>query len=208
MTDDYFALPRTTRPADWFGRVLPGLPLRLPPLTLSHSAVFHVTGAGGGTWSHQLQAGRVVVTPGVVGPVATQTTMSAAHFRELLFGAVRERHVQVLRKLGLPIAIPDASRLPVDPARVVALAALKGTLAIDLHDRELDDTYRIAITFGGGPTAPDRPDTTLEVDLDDAATLVAARTPPFKLLASGKLRIRGDADLPMRALTAALGRTA
>ncbi|MBM4341877.1 MAG: SCP2 sterol-binding domain-containing protein [Deltaproteobacteria bacterium] len=208
MTDTYFALPRATRPADWFGRILPGLPLRLPPISLSHSAVFHITGPVGGTWTQQLLAGRLVVSPGVVGPVATQTTVTAAHFRELLFGAVRDRHVQVLHKLGLPVAIPDVSRVPVDPARVAALANLRGTLAIDLYDRHLDDTYRIAITFGGGPTAHAAPDTVVETDLDDLATLVAARTPPLQLLTSGKLRIRGDADLPVRALTTALGRTA
>ncbi len=208
MTDTYFALPRTTRPVDWFGRILPELPLRLPALTLSHSAVFHVTGVGGGTWSHQLQNGRIVVTPGMVGPVATQTTISAAHFRELLFGAVRDRHVQVLRKLGLPLAIPDASRLPVVPAHIAAVAGISGTLLIALRDRDLDDTYRLALTFGGGPTAPERPDATIEVDLDDLTALVAARTPPFKLLTSGKLRISGDTNLPLRAMSAALGRTA
>lgn len=204
MPADYFALPRTTRPADWFDRELPALALRLPNASLPHSAVVHVAGAG--SWSQFLRDGKVVVQAGVHGPVAVQLSVTAAHFREFLFGAVRERHAKVLKKLGLPVAVPDLSKLPVDPRAAANLAAVGGSLAVILRDRDMDDAYRAVITFGSGTPAVDKPTATVEVDLDDLAALAAAKTPPLKVLTSGKLRITGDTDLPLRALTALLGR--
>ena len=49
--DPFFSLPRTTRPADWFERILPTLPLKLPRASLDHAIAYHVHGPGGGSWS-------------------------------------------------------------------------------------------------------------------------------------------------------------
>lgn len=203
---DYFSLPRTTRPADWFERILPALPLRLPTAELAYSAVVHVVGPGGGSWSHVLRAGKLHIQAGVRPPVAVQYSMTVAHFRELLFGAVRERHIKVLAQLKMPQVLPDFSRVAADPTRIAAVAQLRGSLAFELRDRSMADVYRYVLTLGGGPAQLDHPDTTIEVDLDDLTALAMARTPPLKVISSGKLRVKGNTDLPISALTALLGR--
>ena len=205
MSIDYFALPRTTRPADWFERILPNLGLQLPQATLRHRVVLHITGVGGGSWSLGLTAGQLSVERGVVGPVAVQYTTSVAHFREAMFGAMRDRGVEVLQKLGLPLVLPSLRGLVLAQAQVDAVAQLSGTLTFALRDRRMDDTYTFTLTLGGGaPTAG--PQATIAIDLDDLAALAAAKVPPLKIISSGKLRVMGDLDLPMRALTALTGR--
>ena len=60
--------------------------------------------------------------------------------------------------------------------------------------------------FRSGPASPERADCTVQVDADDLVTLAAARTSPWQALAGGRLRLHGDATLPTRLLTAALGK--
>lgn len=203
--DPFFAVPRTTRPADWFERILPSLPLRLPALTLAESITYHVIGTGGGVWTVGLDAGKVRVQAGKVGVVSAQVAMSSAHFREAVAGALRDRLAQVLAKLGQPVALPDFSGVPHDPSRIAAVAALRGSVAVEIGDRDMGDKYRYVLTLGDGPVAFDDATTTIEVDADDLAALGSARTPPLKVLTSGKLRLAGDASLPMRLLTALAG---
>ena len=203
--DPFFAVPRTTRPADWFERILPTLPLRLPPITLPQAMVYHVMGPGGGVWTVGLKDGKPQIAAGKVGPISAQIAMTAAHFREAVAGALRDRLKKILEKQGRPIALPDASMLPHDPARIAAVSALRGSVAFELSDRDMGEKYRYVLTLGDGPVAFETANTTIEVDLDDLVALASVRTPPFKVLASGKLRVRGDADLPMRALTTLLG---
>lgn len=202
----FFALPRTTRPADWFERILPTLQVSLPLVTVQQAVVYHVLGAGGGVWSVSLQEGRLRTQPGATVGAVLQVSMTSGHFREALTGALRDRACAVLQRLGLPLDLPDFTQLPVDPVGVAQrLARLQGSLAVEVADRELADRYRYVLTFGAGPAAYDTATTTLEIDADDLAALATAGTPPLKVLASGKLRIRGDADLPLRVLRAALG---
>jgi len=205
---DFFALPRTTRAVDWYGRILPALPLRLPAVSLLHRAVVHVDGPGGGSWSLGLDRGRVRVDAGVHGPIAAQYSMSAAHFREAHFGALRDRVRGVLARLGLPLELPDGSTLKVPVDGIARVAALSGSIALAIHDRHVADVYRYHLTLGAAAPDLTRPTATIAVDLDDLAALAAAKVPPFKVLASGKLQIGGDVGLPMRALAALLGQPA
>lgn len=205
MSDPFFSLPRTTRPADWFERVLPALALRLPADAQTPWSAVHVLGPGGGTWGVRIAAGKLEIQRGVPPQVTSQWSMSTAHFREALAGALRDRAAGVLVKLGLPVALPDLSHARLDQLGWQALDSVGGSLAFHLGDRQVADTYRYVLTLGNGPAAFDKADTQIDVDLDDLATLAAARTPPLRLLTSGKLKIQGNSELPMRALTALLG---
>lgn len=203
-TANLFALPRTTKADAFFGHILPAVSLQLPAASVSHALVYTVDGPGGGTWSVRLHDGALQIASGTPWPIATQTVISGAHFREVVAGAVRDRLVQVLKKLGKPQDVPDLRGLPVEPKRVAALAAVQGSLRIVLRDRELDDSYQLTILFGTTPPPAGQPTCVLEVDLDDAAGLLAARTPPLQWFTTGKFRMQGDTSLPVRALGALL----
>ncbi len=197
---DYFEVSRTTRPADWFERILPSLALRLPNTSLDYWSVYHIDGVG--SWSVGLQGGKVAVKKGLAEPVGVQIRMSAGHFREAMFGALRDRLAEVLKRLGKPQALPDASRLVIDAKQIAATVAVGGNLAVVLRDRRMGDEYQFAMTIGAAPAGP--PTTTIVADLDDLVALAVARTPPHKLLTGGKLRISGDLDRPAKLLTALL----
>lgn len=203
MPDAYFSLPRTLKAAAFFQNHLGSLSLRLPPVTLPDHVVYHVQGVG--SWSVRLVAGELQVLPGVVAPVGVQVTMTEAHFREAATGALRDRSAEILRKQGRPVEVPDLRSLPVNVARLQAGAAVGGSVAIVIRDREYDDRYRYVVTLGPGPAAYATATTTIEVDADDLVTLGAARTPPMGILVSGKLRLAGDVGLPGRVLQAILG---
>ena len=203
MPDAYFSLPRSLKPALFFERHLATLPLRLPNITLPDRVVYHVQGVG--AWSVGILAGRLDVQPGIVGPIGLQVTASEAHYREAITGALRERHLEVLKRQKLPAEVPDLSALRVDQARLTAAIAVGGSLAFVIHDREYDEDYRYVLTIGPGPAAYAKATTTIEVDADDLVALAAARTPPMKTLVSGKLRLAGDIGLPGKLLTALLG---
>ncbi len=205
MIDPYFSLPRTTRPSEWFEKILPTLALRLPVDAQTPWAAVHVLGAGGGTWAVRVTAGQLQVQRGLPAEVLSQWSMTSGHFREALAGALRDRTAGVLTKLGLPLALPDLSRAPLNQLGWQALATVQGSLAFQLADRKVADSYRYVLTLGSGQAAFDKADAQIDVDLDDLAALAAARTPPLRLLASGKLRVQGNSELPMRALTALLG---
>lgn len=206
MTDAFFSLPRTTRPADWFERILPSLPLRLPAVTVPHAVAYHVSGAGGGTWSVWLDDGRLRSQVGLAPLVAVQLSMSTADWREAVVGGLRQRLAEVLRRLGKPVALPSLAWLPLDPARVAALATQRGSLACEIRDRDVDETYRFVLTVGAGPAASEKADCTVQIDADDLVTLAAARTSPWQALAGGRVRLAGDAGLPTRLLATVLGK--
>ena len=202
MPDAYFSLPRSLKPAAFFAQ-LPTLGLRLPAITLPDHVVYHVQGVG--AWSVGLVNGALVVHAGVVGPVGVQVSMTEPHFREAVSGALRERAIEILKRQKQPIEVPDLRALPVDIAKLQAAAAVGGSLALVIRDREYDDRYRYVVTLGAGPAAYATATTTIEVDADDLVALGAARTPPMSVLVSGKLRIAGDGALPGRILRAMLG---
>jgi putative sterol carrier protein len=208
MSDAYFSLPRTTRAGDWFEKILPSLGLRLPAAAETPWTAVHVHGVGGGTWSLRVHAGKLEVVRGAVAGVWLQWSMTTGHFREALAGALRDRSAAALQKLGLPLAIPDLSRAQLDRLNWQKLQGLKGSIAFALADRKMADTYRYVLTLGPGAAALDTPDAQIDADLDDLLALAVARTPPLKLLASGKLRVAGKTELPMQALTALLASAA
>ena len=105
-----------------------------------------------------------------------------------------------MAKLGKARQIPDLSRAPLDPARVVKVASLEGSIAVNVKDRGYGDTYRYVVTFGSGAPDYDTATTTVTVDADEAIDWVVKRIEPKQLLKAKGVRIEGDLTLPLRAL--------
>lgn len=200
MPHPFFSLPRALKPAVFFEQLLPTWPLKLPRISLPVRVAYRLE--GGGVWTVSLLNGKLQVQTGEVPPIHLQVTMTEAHFREALVGALHERHLEILDRLDLPQELPDLSQLKVDPARIEAALALGGSIAVVIRDREYADRYRYVFTLGHAPAAYTHATTTIELDADDLVTLGAAQTPPMKVLVSGKLRLAGDVGLPQRILSA------
>lgn len=198
--ETFWSLKRTTPPKKLFEQIVPELPVLLPGMTVPRPANVHVLGPGGGVWATQLVDGRTQVTAGAAPDAICQVALHKRHLREIVGGALRDRGLQVMAKLGRPRQLPDLSDLPVDPARVVRLAELSGSVALNVVDREYGDTYRYVLTFGSGEPAYDEATTTITIDADEAVGWVVAQISPKQLLRAKGVRIEGDLSLPLKAL--------
>lgn len=203
--DTFWSLPRSTRPEALFETIVPEIPALGRAVTLPRPCNVVVQGAGGGAWTLRLVEGRAQVEPGMAADAFASLVVARAHLREVVGGALRDRGVALMAKLGKPGAFPDLRGLPVDPARTDAVAALCGSVAVEVHDRTFRESYRFVVTLGSGTAAYETASTTVHVDADEVVGQLAARSSIAALLKGSRVRIEGDLGLPLRALRTAFG---
>jgi hypothetical protein len=202
--EEFWDLPRSTRPELIFGEIAENLPVKLPLATLARPMTFHIRGVGGGIWSGRLVKGRLEMAAGAATNAICSVSMERTTLRELVAGAMRDRGLEVMMRLGRPRGIPDLSRLPVRDDRADAIARLMGSVALELVDRGFGETHRVVFTFGGGAPAWETATTTVRVDLDEVVGWITSRADPRAILKGGHVRVSGDLALPARALALVL----
>ena len=206
----FWSLPRNTGPSRLFTEILPRIPPLLAEVTLPRPVNVHVLGGGGGVWTVRLVEGRAEVGEGASPGAIAALVLSRAHLREVVGGALRDRGIELMRRLGRPGRFPDLRGLPVDPARAEAVGALRGSVAVEVHDRAFRESYRFVVTLGGSLAGGREPDyetatTTLHVDADELVEQLASGMALAALLKGSRARLEGDPSLPLRALRAAFG---
>ena len=201
----FWSLPRSARPRSVMEEILPTIPPLAGVFTLDLPSSVHVIGGGGGEWTVQIVDGLSVVDAGAADEVAVRVSLTRSHLREVVGGALRDRGVALMKRLGKPSAFPDLTILPIDPSRLDAVAALDGSIAIEVHDRDMRDSYRFVISFGSGPAQYDDVTTTVHVDADEVVDQLVAGASMSALLKGSRVRIEGDLGLPLAALRAAFG---
>ena len=194
----FWSVKRSTRPKVLLEEMLPQVPVRLPPVTVDRPCNVHIEGVG--TWAVQLVDGRPSVTPGAAEDAVGQLHLDRRALREVVAGALRDRGLVVMERLGRPRQVPDLSRLKVDVQRLLRCAELDGSVAVEVHDREYDDVYRFTWTFGAGEPVTGEVTTTVRVDADAPIDWVVQRMEPLQLLKAKGVRVDGDLSLPMKAL--------
>ena len=105
-----------------------------------------------------------------------------------------------MARLGRPRQIPDLSDAPLDPAKVVRVGELQGSVALNILDPAFGDTYRYVVTFGSGEPDYETATTTLTINADEAVGWVVDQISPKQLLRAKGVRIEGDLSLPLRAI--------
>ncbi|MCO4760011.1 MAG: hypothetical protein KC502_00785 [Myxococcales bacterium] len=203
--EQFWTLKRTLAPKKLFEEVIEALPVPLPPVTVDQPVNVHILGSGGGVWALQLVDGHTQVTPGAAPNAICQVAFHKRHLREIVGGALRERGLTLMARLGKARQIPDLSRLPLDPARALSCAHLTGSIAIDVHDRGFSDTYRYVVTFGSGAPDYETATTTLTIDADEPIEWVVNRIAPKAVLKAKGVRIAGDVALPLKVVQALIG---
>lgn len=204
----FWSLPRRLTPERLFGEIVPQLPDILPPLTVPRPTNVHVVGVGGGVWALQLVGGRLHAQAATAPNALCQIACDRGAFRAIIGGALRDRGLEVMERLGRGGQLPDLRRLPVDLERLEAISGLAGSVAIEVEDRAMREVHRFVITFGSGQPDLDSATTTVRFDVDDWVGWAAERRPPIGVLRSGRVRVSGDISLPVRALRALLGAAA
>ncbi|MEO7038330.1 MAG: SCP2 sterol-binding domain-containing protein [Polyangiaceae bacterium] len=154
------------------------------------SILFAVPGAG--AWAYRLSAGRLVHEPGAVSDAIVRVTIPEASFLPIV---VRGTERLAETQLSLERQMLAFKALTLDAERVAMIRAVTGSVAFAVVDGA--STYRVYVTPGAGEPNLLAPECEVSCDADAFWGLQTGTRNPIELLMSGKLRIAGDAQIPM-----------
>ncbi len=181
-------------PEEFFTKYIPdrfqALGAGLAGKSSTGSMVFRV--AGGGEWSLCLADGKLLVQAGMRDDVIIQVTVSADDFKPIFVQSAALQEGQPVKPEQQVMAF---KALTIDSERAKLVRNIAGTVAfvIDAGDR----THKLAITPGKGEPKLDSPDCRLECKMSDFVDMQTGKQNPMQLAMSGKIRIVGNAQIPM-----------
>ncbi len=206
------SLPRTTTPGEFLETIIPEelAGVEIPADTTPDKVLFHIEGAGGGTWAAGALDGNLSIAQGSSDTALIQVSISSDDARELLFGSVRDRTIDAL---GGQDRVSD--QLSPGLYRFLFLSTteaatlreqVSGDLQIVIDDPDEFLEYTLTITFGSDAPQLASPRTTLRVAVDDWVQMAAGGVNPQQAFMQGKIRMEGDMALPMTLMTLATNR--
>lgn len=193
-------------PTEFFEKFLPSqmatklLGVELAPGAVSAAAVvFRVKGAG--QWSLSFRKGQLHVdsqpetnaASSVETNCALQLTVAVADFDSLLLGPARIAAAQTAVQFS-PDSIARRLRRW-DEETTGLIRSVQGSVLVKVNDA--GTTRALAITPGHQSPSLTEAECTVDCALDDLRELQQGTTNPLGLLAEGKLRITGDAQIVM-----------
>jgi putative sterol carrier protein len=158
--------------------------------TSSGSMVFRVEGAG--EWSLRLENGELVVKDGMEDDVIIQVTASEADFKPIFVQAAVLQEGEPIRPEHQVMAF---KALTIDTERANLVRGINGTVAFVIDDQ--GKQLKLAITPGKAAPKLDSPDCRLECKMSDFIDMQTGKQNPMQLAMSGKIRIVGNAQVPM-----------
>ena len=180
-------------PEAFFTSYIPARFAELPGFEAASSAgsvVFAVPGAG--AWAFCLVAGKLLVASGARADSIVTITIPESSFAPIVVaGATRlagetlspERQLLAFRALTL------------DVERAAQIRGVAGSVAFAVI--EGPSTHRVYVTPGGAAPNLTQPECEISCEVDAFWGLQSGSHNPIELLMSGKLRIAGDAAIPM-----------
>jgi hypothetical protein len=179
-------------PADFFTRYLRE---RLAGVTLPQSSsvgsvVFVVPGSG--AYAFRLLEGKLAIELTARSDAIVTVTIPAESFELLVVRGVALLESQQVDPQRQLLAF---KALSLDAERANLIRAVKGTVAFAVVDAAV--THRAYVTPGSNSVNMDRPECEVACDASSFWDLQSGKQNPFELLMAGKLRISGDAQIPM-----------
>lgn len=156
----------------------------------SGSMTFRV--AGDGEWSLRLKDGALEIAEGMADDVILQVTVPAADFKPIF---VRGAELQEGEPPKPEAQVMAFKALTVDAERAKLVRAVAGSVAFVITDG--DDVRKLVITPGAAAPELDAPDCRLECQMSDFMDMQVGKQMPIQLAMSGKIRIVGNAQIPM-----------
>ena len=154
------------------------------------SILFAVPGVG--AWAYRLSAGRLVHEQGPVSDAVVRITIPEASFVPIV---VRGTERLAETELSLERQMLAFRALTLDAERVALIRAVSGSVAFAVIDAS--STHRVYVTPGGGEPNLNAPECEVSCEADAFWGLQTGARNPIELLMSGKLRIAGDAQIPI-----------
>ncbi|HEY3667600.1 MAG TPA: SCP2 sterol-binding domain-containing protein [Polyangiaceae bacterium] len=154
------------------------------------SVVFAVPGTG--SWGFRLRAGRLVQEPGEAPDVVVRITVPQESFEAIVVRGTE-------RLAGLELSVERQMiafrALTLDAERVAMIRNVKGSVSFAVLDGA--STHRVYVTPGAAEPNLTAPECEVSCEADAFWGLQTGTTNPLELLMNGKLRIAGDAQIPM-----------
>jgi putative sterol carrier protein len=158
--------------------------------TSSGSMLFRVSGVG--EWSLKLEDGEVVVTEGMQDDVILQVTVSPDDFKPIFVQSAVLQEGETIRPEQQVMAF---KALTIDTERANLVRGIAGSVAFVVDDG--GKTHQLVVTPGKGEPKLDAPDCRLECKMSDFIDMQTGKQNPMQLAMSGKIRIVGNAQIPM-----------
>ena len=154
------------------------------------SVLFAVPGAG--VWGFRLRAGRLVQEFDAASDAIARITIPGESFEPIV---VRGSERLAALELSLDRQMLAFRALTLDVERVTMIRAVSGSVSFAVLDS--GSAHRVYVTPGGGEPNFANPECEISCDAESFWALQTGAANPIELLMSGKLRITGDAQIPM-----------
>lgn len=183
-----------TTPKEFFTQYLPSrfeaMKAGLAGKSSSGSMVFRVTGAG--EWTLRLKDGELEVSEGMQDDVIIQVTVAPEDFEPIFVqGAIMQGDAELKPEQQ----VMAFKALTVDAERVKLVKNIQGTVAFVVDAGGA--AHKLGITPGNGTPKLDAPDCRLECKMNDFMDMQTGKQNPMQLAMSGKIKIVGNAQIPM-----------
>lgn len=152
--------------------------------------VFAVPGAG--AWAFRMSSGRLLQEPGAPTDAVVRITIPEESFEPIV---VRGTERLARLELSLERQMIAFRALTLDAERAALIRGVAGSVSFAVLDGA--STHRVYVTPGAGEPNVARPECEVSCEADAFWGLQTGTTNPLELLMSGKLRISGDAQIPM-----------
>jgi SCP-2 sterol transfer family len=158
--------------------------------TSSGSVLFTVPGAG--RWAYRLVQGKLLIESSAHADVIVGITIPEASFGPIVVEGAERLAGQTL---SLERQLLAFRALTLDSERAAQIRAVAGTVAFAVLDGTT--THRVYVTPGAAAPNLAQPECEISCDADAFWGLQSGAHNPIELLMGGKLRIAGDAQIPM-----------
>jgi hypothetical protein len=145
-----------------------------------------------GEWSLRLKDGELEVKKGLADDVVLQVSVSAQDFKPIFVQGAELQEGEPLRPDQQILAFKV---LTIDAERVKLVKSVAGNVAFVVRDGER--AHRVVVTPGSGALNLESPDCRLECLMTDFMDLQTGKKNPMELAMSGRIRIIGNAQLPI-----------
>jgi hypothetical protein len=154
------------------------------------SVVFTVPGVG--AWAYWLTAGKLLVAAGARPDTIVTITIPEASFEPIVVAGATRLAGQALSPERQLLAF---RALTLDAERVSSIRSVTGSVSFAVIDGP--NTHRVYVTPGAGSPNLAQPECEVSCESEAFWGLQSGSRNPIELLMGGKLRIAGDAQIPM-----------
>jgi SCP-2 sterol transfer family protein len=180
-------------PESFFGQYIPerfsGLP-GFEQVSSLGSVVFAVPEVG--TWSFRLRAGQLSCEHGLAGDAVVRITIPQASFEPIV---VRGTERMASLSLSPEKQMLAFRALTLDPERVAQIRSVVGSVSFAVLEGQV--SHRVYVTPGNAEPNLAKPECEISCESEAFWGLQSGTQNPIELLMSGKIKIAGDAQIPM-----------